>query len=73
MVDIKEYLESEGVEVEIADNYSVLRIPESTLTFKTNDYSIPENLKDELSFIGNAILDALIKDDRSLYFDYYFY
>lgn len=67
--EIKNTLSLSGVSVEIANNYSVLRIPESTLAFESNNYNVPIEMEDELTKIGEVVLKVLTKDDAYNYFD----
>ena len=67
--EVQENLKAEGIVVEVADNFSVLRIPESTLTFRSNDYRIPIRMQKALQKIGEAILKSLDKENRTSYFD----
>lgn len=69
LLDIQEKLKKEGLEVNIADNYSVLRIPESTLSFQSNTYFIPSHMGNGLSQIGKILLQELKEKKRSAYFD----
>ena len=67
--EIKLSLEKEGIIVEVADNFSVLRIPETTLSFESNQYSIPLEMASDLARIGETLLDELTFEARSKYFD----
>ena len=69
--DIEEKLKAEDIEVTIADNFSVLRIPESTLTFASNEYEIPDRIEVErkLKRIGEVLFEELIADSTTIYFD----
>jgi flagellar motor protein MotB len=69
LLDIQEKLKKEGLEVNVADNYSVLRIPESTLSFKSNTYFIPAPMGNGLANIGKILLKELKENKRSEYFD----
>ena len=67
--EIKITLEKEGINVTVADNFSVLRIPETTLSFESNQYYIPVNMMENLGRIGEILLEKLLIDDRNKYFD----
>ena len=69
LTDIQLVLKEKGIEVEIADNYSILRIPESTLTFASNNYNVPVSMQNELGLIGKVILEVLSQDSKSDFFD----
>jgi flagellar motor protein MotB len=66
---VQAQLDLEGITVEIADNFTVLRIPESTLSFQSNNYSIPPEMRFNLSKIGRVLLQELKVENRSEYFD----
>ena len=55
--EIKDELASQNIRVEIADNDTVLRIPESTLTFDSGHDEIPENevVQKAVTAIGIAL------------------
>ena len=59
--EIKDELAKQNIAVMIADNDTVLRIPETTLTFTSNSYEIPEDeeLRRSIEQIG-LILHATI-------------
>lgn len=67
--EISEKLRSEGIKVEISDNSTVLRIPEDTLAFETAKWSIPPTSSQSLGAIGEAVHDAITKDDRLDFLD----
>lgn len=69
--EIKEDLENEGIKVLIADNFTVLRIPEETLTFPTNSYALPTGSQqiNDLRRIGSSLYRAITKENRSVYLD----
>ena len=67
--EIKLSLEKEGIIVEVADNFSVLRIPETTLSFESNQYFIPLEMTSDLARIGETLLDELTFEARNKYFD----
>lgn len=61
--EIKAELAKQKIVVEVADNDSVLRIPETTLTFASNSYSIPANdkVRDMVKLIGLTLHNAINK------------
>jgi flagellar motor protein MotB len=69
LTEVQKKLLEDGLEVNITDNFSVLRIPESTLTFRSNNYYIPNGMKKDLGTIGNVLLEVLLKENRTTYFD----
>ena len=69
LTEVQKKLLKEGLEVNITDNFSVLRIPESTLTFRSNNYYIHNAMKQGLSTIGTILFEVLVIDNRTEYFD----
>ena len=66
---IKEDLEKRGIEVAIAENGSVLRIPEQQLQFALGKYEIPPAHTDPASAIGQALLQALSRPENQKLLD----
>lgn len=70
--EIRDELDKHDVKVVIADNDTVLRIPEATLTFESNSYQIPEDkqLREAISLIGTVLHQTISKPfnttDKSL-------
>ena len=70
--DVKQQLARQNIEIDIVDNDTVLRIPESTLTFAPNSYDLPRNqrLQKAVEAIGVALHAAVLKPfslkDRSV-------
>lgn len=71
LVDIKEELAKQNIHVEIVENDTVLRIPESTLSFESGKDTLPENEKTqtEVAAIGDALHKAITKQERWKYLD----
>lgn len=69
LVEVQKKLLDKGLELNITDNYSVLRIPESTLTFRSNNYYVPVSMRKDLGTIGGILLEVLTKENRTNYFD----
>ncbi|MGW7676674.1 flagellar motor protein MotB [Shewanella sp. S23-S33] len=71
LVDIKEDLAKQNIIVEIVENDTVLRIPESTLSFKSAKDTLPEDEKTqtEVAAIGDALHKAITKEERWKYLD----
>lgn len=61
--EIKAELAKRKILVEVADNDTVLRIPETTLTFASNSYAIPANdeTRDMVRLIGLTLHSAINK------------
>lgn len=69
--EVKEELARSKIIVELGDNDTVLRIPESSLTFNTNKYQIPGdiNLRERVATIGRVFSAVIRKQDRWQYLD----
>jgi len=63
LYEIRDDLAKKNITVVIADNDTVLRIPETTLTFSTNSYDIPKEDKMRLSaeMIGSILHSTINK------------
>jgi len=61
--EIRDELAKQNIEVLIADNDTVLRIPESTLAFDSNSYDLPEDekIRDAVLIIGQVLHAAINK------------
>lgn len=55
-------LKRQGIEVLVAENGTVLRIPERALSFELSKFSIQDHYKPSADLIGAALLKALRKD-----------
>ncbi|ABK50004.1 chemotaxis protein MotB-related protein [Shewanella sp. ANA-3] len=71
LIDIKEELAKQNIHVEIVENDTVLRIPESTLSFESGKDTLPENttVKNEVRLIGIALHKAITTNERWKYLD----
>lgn len=71
LLDIKEDLAKQNIIVEIVENDTVLRIPESTLSFESAKDTLPEDDKTqtEVVAIGDALHKAITKEERWKYLD----
>jgi flagellar motor protein MotB len=67
--EVQAELRKQNIDVLVADNETVLRIPESTLNFRTNQYEIPDNYRSNVTTIGRELTKALKKDERFIFFD----
>ena len=59
---IQKDLKEQGIEVLVAENGTVLRIPENALSFKLGEFSIQDLYKDSADVIGATLLKALEND-----------
>ena len=65
--EIQDDLKERGIEVVIAENSTVLRIPEQQLQFALGKYNIPSKCTDAANAIGEVLLNSLNRDEnRSL-------
>lgn len=69
--DVKDSLAKKGIVVEVADNETVIRIPESTLSFESGKDQIPDNedMRNAVALIGQVLHDSLTRNDRFKYLD----
>lgn len=69
--DVKKRLAEQGITVEIADNETVIRIPESSLSFESGKDQIPENddMQRAVRLIGTALHQAILEDGRFKFLD----
>jgi len=67
LAEIRKDLDKRGIELIIAENGTVLRIPEHELQFDLGKYEIPMTYTEAASAIGSALLSALRRpENRSL-------
>lgn len=61
--EVKQQLARQNIAVDIVDNDTVLRIPETTLTFAPNSYDLPDNtqLREAVAAIGLALHRAVLQ------------
>lgn len=57
-------LANQGIAVEITDNKSVMRIPDTTLAFATNRASLSPALEQVATQIGHTLFQAITRNDR---------
>jgi len=71
LYEIKDELIQKTILVEVSDNDSVLRIPDEQLSFKTNQYNIPEEKTIQMVVIeiGKALHRSITKEKRFQYLD----
>ncbi|WP_257291907.1 OmpA family protein [Endozoicomonas sp. ONNA1] len=67
--EIRQDLLEQGIHVEVAENQSVLRIPDEQLYFQTLRHDIPADRTFAVNAIGAALYEAVMKDNRSSYID----
>lgn len=69
--DVKKRLAEQGITVEIADNETVIRIPENSLSFESGKDQIPEldDMQRAVRLIGTALHQAILEDDRFKFLD----
>jgi flagellar motor protein MotB len=71
LLEVREELAAQNIVVEIADNETVLRIPEETLSFKSAKASLPtgSTVSEAVRGIGTAVHTAIMKNQRYQYLD----
>ncbi|KUI99563.1 OmpA/MotB family protein [Vibrio sp. MEBiC08052] len=69
--DIKEELARRNVFVEIAENDTVIRIPDKTLSFVSGEDELPRNneMQDAVREVGLVLHQAIMKEGRLKYLD----
>ncbi len=67
--EIRDRLTDLGIKVEITDNDSVLRIPESSFHFETGSYEITKELQPTAEKIGRVLYTTISRDERWQYLD----
>ena len=69
LVEIKDSLQKRGIYVEIQENYSVIRIPDDQLYFKSGKHNVPKKLEKLVDQLGTVLEEALNKKGRMEYVD----
>ncbi len=69
LVEIKENLQKRGINVEIQENHSVIRIPDDQLYFKSGKHDIQKKLEKLVDQVGIVLEKALNKKNRMKYVD----
>lgn len=69
LVEIKDELKAQGIEVIVSQNGSVISIPSELLGFDSASYEIEDEYEDVSLAIGTAIAGAVQRDDRAQYLD----
>jgi flagellar motor protein MotB len=67
--DIHEELGRRGIEIEVSEEDSVIRIPNELLGFETGEFEIQPRYASTALVIGSVIHGAISKDDRLDYLD----
>lgn len=69
--EVRDELKKQKIIVEIADNDTVIRIPDSTLKFESGENNIPDNAEMQAAVqnIGLVLHAAILKNDRFKYLD----
>jgi len=67
--EVKEALARQHIKVVIADNETVIRIPEETLTFASGKAVIPDEMILSVKSIGYVLHNAIVKNNRFHYLD----
>jgi len=69
LVEIKENLQKRGINIEIQENHSVIRIPDDQLYFKSGKHDIQKKLEKLFDQVGIVLEKALNKKNRMKYVD----
>lgn len=69
LLEIRDELEAQGIEVLVTENNSVLSIPSENLGFEASSYDLEPNYETVARIIGTAISTAIQVDDRLKYLD----
>ncbi|GGZ99544.1 chemotaxis protein MotB [Ignatzschineria ureiclastica] len=69
LIEVAQELKQEGINVEISENYTVLRIPNELLGFDTGAYEILPRYADTAQKIGETLYRVINKEDRLEYLD----
>lgn len=67
--EIVRELRAKGIQVFISDNDTILRIPESAFHFATSSYEIDPSLRPTAIKIGQALFEAISRDERWQYLE----
>jgi len=67
--EIKEELKKKGVQVDVVDNKTVLRIPSKQLHFDSNQYKVSESTIANVNLIGSLLYLSINKPERIKYID----
>lgn len=65
LTEIKSDLRDAGIEVTVADNGSVLRIPDRQIAFKPGEFAVPADQGVTVAQLGNVLLEAIRSKDRN--------
>jgi flagellar motor protein MotB len=71
LYEVETELKNKNIPVEISDNETVLRIPETLLAFESNEYRIPQStqVRETVLEIGRVLHVAISKKERWKYLD----
>lgn len=69
LIEVAQELKQEGINVEISENYTVLRIPNELLGFDTGAYEILPRYANTAQKIGETLYRVINKEDRLEYLD----
>lgn len=61
VLEIKEELKKKGINIEVTDNKSVIRIPEDQLSFAPAKWDISAQYKEAAQIIGKVVYDSIDK------------
>jgi flagellar motor protein MotB len=67
--EIADRLREQGIEVEVSDNHTVIRIPEDQLFFRTGRYAIQKEHVASVHEIGKVLFESITAPERLKYLD----
>lgn len=69
--EVEHELRSRNIPIQIADNDTVLRIPENLLTFDSNEFQVPgqSRMRSNVLEIGHVLHQAITREERWKYLD----
>jgi len=67
--DIARELEEKSIKVQVAENHSIIRIPNDVLGFRSGEFSIDSQYQDTARTIGEVMARVVTKDNRTDYLD----
>ncbi len=69
LIEVAEALQKEGINVEVSENHTVLRIPNELLGFDTGAFEIQPRYAQTAMTIGETLYKVINQDDRTDYLD----
>jgi flagellar motor protein MotB len=67
--DVARELEERSINVQVADNHSIIRIPNDVLGFRSGEFKIERKYRETAKTIGEVLARAITKSDRAEHLD----